>query len=256
MKNLSIMLFLSLALFGCATKDTKNTAETASEKPQNLEGKNLPKPSEQKVSPNGERIVSPVEVKFDQKTMPAGWEKIGSEAANSEDFDAGEGVLKLKIPSGTDLYGAKQNAPRLLKAISGDFEIETKLKFDPKNSYQGAGILVWNDDKNYLRFERGFGGVDGGESGVRLDKSVDGVYSSISGTENSPTETPEIELKLIRKGQEFTAFMRENIDGEWKEVGIFTSNYPETVKVGIVGVSTADEIIAEFKYIRIMPIGK
>lgn len=263
MKKIILLLAFSMILGGCAaeksaTIEPNTNTKTSEAKNETNSLSETDKSSETAKKPplSGEKIEKPLEVKFESSGLPSGWEKVDTNNETPADFDTKDGVLKLKIPGGTDLFGSQQNAPRLLKPISGDFEIETKVKFNPKVAYQGAGILIWNDEKNYLRLERGFGGTDGGESGVRFDKSVNGDYSAISGTEQNATESGEVELKLVRKGKQFTAFVRENIDGEWKEIGNFSSDYPETIQAGIIGVSTADDITAEFAYIRMMPIGK
>lgn len=259
MRKIILVLTFSTLFFGCATETPKNSESNAAAKNNagNAEPNfNANKSGESATQPilKGEKIEKPLEVKFGSSGLPADWQKVDTNKEKPAEFDTSGGVLKLKIPGGTDLFGANQNAPRLLKPVSGDFEIETKVKFVPKSDYQGAGILVFNTEKNFLRLERGFGGVDGGGSGVRFDKSVNGDYSAVSGTEENLTESGEVELKLIRNGKEFIALMRENIDGEWKEVGAFESDYPETVQVGIIGISTTDDITAEFAYIRIMPI--
>ncbi|MEM7373824.1 MAG: LamG-like jellyroll fold domain-containing protein [Bacteroidota bacterium] len=49
---------------------------------------------------------------------------------------------------GSDLYhGTNYNAPRLVQPVGGiaNWEIETKLNFDPTNLYQSAGILILRD---------------------------------------------------------------------------------------------------------------
>lgn len=260
MKKIAILSLLSILFIACGQGEKQSSeiepgkqaivstaSNSAIENPaENTAAQDLP----------DAMIKKPIEIEFEAGSLPSDWQKTELDGGSRPAFGTKDGVLKLRIPAGADLFGSNQSAPRLLRPISGDFEFETKIKFDPQSNYQGAGILVWNNDKNYLRFERGFGGVDGGESGVRFDKSVGGDYSSISGTEQNPSESKEIELKLMRKGKEFIAFMRENIDGEWKEIGFYITDYPETVKVGIIGVSTAGEITAEFEYIRIMPILK
>src|SRR5947208_110569 len=57
-----------------------------------------------------------------------------------------------------------QNAPRILQEIEGDFALEVKVSGDFKptdrstleggRSFNGAGLLLWQDEKNFLRLER------------------------------------------------------------------------------------------------------
>lgn len=258
MRKIILVFAFSIAFSGCAAETPKNAGSNTATNNENREtitntGANNSPETESPPILKGEKIEKPSEVDFKADGLPPGWQKVETSGEKPAEFDTTGGVLKLKIPGGTDLFAERQSAPRLLKPVSGDFEIETKVKFAPKSDYQGAGILIFNNEKNFLRLERGLGGVDGGMSGVRFDKSENGDYSAISGTDDNPTESGEIELKLIRKGGEFIALMRENIDSEWKEIGVFEGVYPETVQVGIIGVSTTEEITAEFAYIRIMP---
>lgn len=205
---------------------------------------------------NGEKIEKPVEIKFEPGGLPKGWQWIDADKGFPSGYETKNGTFGLKIPSGKDLFGGTMTAPQLLKAVAGDFEIETRVKFDPKNSYQGAGLLIFKDDDNYLRLERGFGGIGGGASGIRLDRRNNQGYDALATPEKFPTEAGEVELKFVRKGKNFQAFWRENEDGEWKLVGEYASDYPETVKIGLIGVNTAEEITAEFAYIKLVPIAK
>jgi len=204
----------------------------------------------------GEKIEKPIDVTFEPGGFPVDWQWIDADSQyNATKYDLKSGVLRIDLPSGKDLFGESRTAPQLLKTISGDFEIETKVKFDPKESYQGAGLLVFRNDSNYIRLERGFGGVGGGDSGIRFDKREDEVYEPIATPEKFPTEAKTVELKMRRVRNEFTGFWRET-GGEWKEVGKYSSSYPETVRVGLIACNTAREIPLEFAYIKLVPIAK
>jgi regulation of enolase protein 1 (concanavalin A-like superfamily) len=151
------------------------------------------------------------------------------------------------------MYGDNRNAPRLLKAITGDFQIETRVHFSPAEDYQGAGILIYVDGVNYIRFERAFGGVGEGGGGIRLDVRSNDKYEALATPADLPTTAPEVDLKVVRRGNRFSAYWRLDENGEWREAGEFDSQFPETLFAGIVGCNTAKEIAAEFKYIRVLP---
>ena len=263
MKKLVFMLAFSIILFGCNKgKTSENKANTTNS--QNVStGKSETNTANKsgagsQTQTTGEKIEKPIEIKFEPSGLPKGWEWIDTDNLYSAtSYDTKNGVLSVKIPSGKDLFGETRTAPQLLKAVSGDFEIETRVKFDPKQDYQGAGLLIFSDGENYLRLERSFGGVGGGMSGIRFDRrsSKEG-YEAISTPEKFPTEAKSVELKIIRKGKMFQAFWREDENGEWKQVGEYASDYPDTVKIGLIGVNTAQEITAEFAYIKLAPVGK
>ncbi len=205
---------------------------------------------------SGEKIEKPIDITFEPSGFPADWRWIDPDNKyNATKYDLKSGVLRIELPTGKDMFGETRTAPQLLKAVSGDFELETKVKFDPKDSYQGAGILVFRNDSNYLRLERGFGGVGGGNNGVRFDKREDEIYEAVATQEQFPTDAKTVELKMRRVGNEFTAFWRLPA-GVWNEVGKYNSSYPETVQVGLIACNTAQEIPLEFAYIKLAPPAK
>lgn len=256
MNKTGLILIFSLIAFGCSqpkapeNKAPQNIAPTVQNGSAGKAETNANK-TESQQSVTGEKIEKPLEINF-KDGFPKGWEWIDSDKDTK--YETKESGLSIKIPSAKDLYASATNAPRLLKAVTGNFEIETRVKFSPTENYQGAGILIYNDEKNYIRLERGFGGTGGGDSGVRLDRSEKGSYDAITTPDKFPTEAKQVDLKIVRKGKDFKAFWRENEDGEWKLVGEYSADYPETVKIGLIGVNTAAEITAEFAYIKLAPV--
>jgi hypothetical protein len=255
-----LILIVVFAFIGCIAEKKNETAKGGENSAKTVENKaeaktiSSPNTATQPVK-SGEKVEQALEVNF-KEGLPHEWEKIDPEKENPSDFNTLGGVLKLKIPSGKDLYGDNRTAPRLLKSVTGDFEIETRVKLAPKKDYQGAGILIFRNDNNYLRLERGYGGTGGGEDGIRFDKREDEIYEPIATQEKFPTSAGEVELKFRRKGKNFTAFWREANATEWEVVGEVSNNYPETVQIGLIGVNTADEITAEFTFIKILPLVK
>jgi regulation of enolase protein 1 (concanavalin A-like superfamily) len=210
----------------------------------------LPKPT----PPGAIRVDKPINVSFSTYSTdwPVGWEWIDPDEKKAPTpHDTKKRVLRLRIPTGKDLAGERRNAPRYLKAIAGDFQIETRVRFLPKENYQGAGLLIYVDDKNYIRFERAYGGFGGGSEGIRLDVREAGEYRSIVTPREIQTDAGETEMRIVRSGQVFTGFWRVADDPEWRKAGEFVSDYPEAIHAGLVACNTAEEITAEFQYIRL-----
>ncbi len=208
------------------------------------------------ITPQPVEIQKPVNVSFStySKDWPVDWQWIDrDERNNPTPYDVKSGVLRVTIPSKKDLHGDNRTAPRYLKAIKGDFQIETRVRFIPKENYQGAGLLIFQDDDNYLRFERAYGGIGGGGEGIRFDVRKGSEHKPIVSPGEIQTEAQEVDLKIVRSGRLFIAFWRENEDHEWREAGEYESDYPETVLVGVVAVNTARPVTAEFAYIRLLP---
>lgn len=205
----------------------------------------------------GEKIEREQVADFEESRLPEGWELIDNDIKKQPSpFSVGDGKLSLIIRSGKDMYADNFGAPHLVKAVSGDFQIETRVIFSPKQDYQGAGLLVFSDKENYLRLERGFGGTGGGGSGVRLDVRKADEYVALTTPEQAPTDASEVDLKMVRIGQTFIAYWRLNDESEWKEIGEYKSDYPDSVKVGLIGVNTGDEITARFDHIKLQPAPK
>ncbi len=262
----TIFLLVAAALFiGCSNQNksenkTANTAKSENSAAINANVSNNSNNAANSVAAGqiqtGEKVENQTEILFKPEGLPAGWRWLDSDGKfNPTKYDTKSGVLRMIVPSDKDLFGESRTAPQLLKTITGDFEIETRVKFDPQESYQGAGLLVFRNDNNYIRLERGYGGVGGGENGIRFDKREDEIYEPVATQEKFPTAATVVELKLRRAGREFTAFWRVP-GGEWKEVGNYESGYPETVQVGLIVCNTAQEIPVEFAYIRLSPVAK
>ena len=60
-------------------------------------------------------------------------------------------------------------------------------------------------------------------------------------------------MKIVRSGRVFSAYWRGGENAEWRAVGEFESDYPETVMAGLTASNTAREVTAEFAYIRLLP---
>lgn len=206
--------------------------------------------------PEAVRVEKPVNVSFSTYSTdwPVGWQWIDPDERNDPTpKDVKKGMLRVKIPSGKDLFENNLSAPRYVKPIAGDFQIETRVYFSPKEDYQGAGLLVYVDDKRYLRFERAYGGVGGGAEGIRLDVRSGDDYKAIVTPDDIPTEAIDVELRLVRMGRQISAFWRDSEESPWREAGEYTSDFPETVLAGLVACNTAREVTAEFLYIRLLP---
>ncbi|MGB7200839.1 MAG: DUF1349 domain-containing protein [Pyrinomonadaceae bacterium] len=223
------------------------------------EKKSLPQTPTPTPFPEPTKVEKQTNVSFStySKDWPVGWQWIDPDEKNvPTPHDVNKRVLSVTIPSGKDLYGENRTAPRYVKAITGDFQIETRVKFQPTENYQGAGLLIYKDDNNYMRFERAYGGIGGGGGGLRIDVRTTDEYKTVTTPNDVQTDVGEVELKIVRSGRTFIAFWREDEDSEWREAGEYESDYPDTILAGLVVCNTAREIGVEFGYIRLLPVSK
>jgi regulation of enolase protein 1 (concanavalin A-like superfamily) len=208
------------------------------------------------ITPAPIEIRQPVNVSFStySKDWPVDWQWVDpDEAIEPSPHNVKGGVLRIAIPAKKALTDTNRSAPRYLKAIKGDFEIETRVMFAPKENYQGAGLLIfWNDD-HYLKFERVYGGTGGGGEGVRLEARRGSEHVPIATPVDIQTQAPDVLLRIVRTGTTFVAFWKEDDDHEWREAGEFESDYPDVILAGVMAENTARPAVAEFAYIRLLP---
>lgn len=157
------------------------------------------------------------------------------------------------------------NAPRLLQTVSGDFTAQVKVTgdFQPGDMstgggrpFNGAGLLIWQDESNYLRLERNAYRV-----GDRLmcfpplieywaDKQYRGVNTG-SVPADEFFQGRSTWLKLQRQGDQFTASFSHDGD-EWTVAREFTAEFPDEVSVGMDALNTSnEEFTVEFEAFEI-----
>ena len=183
------------------------------------------------------------------------WDWIDPNNDAAYNFSAHAGFLRLTVPGNNDLAGSTNyDAPRLLVPRSGDFTIETLVEFNPQEYYQGAGLLVWQDEETFLRLEFGFQGMGVGPGGAKNVSFTRQEYGSLGlvGSIDMPGTMTRIELKLKRAGDQFTAWYRL-VGGIWQEIGSTELSLASTVNVGITQVTqyTSSEISADFDYFKV-----
>jgi regulation of enolase protein 1 (concanavalin A-like superfamily) len=235
----SLLVLLS---FACtSTTVTENRTAKPSRTPQPLEA---------------EAITKFANVSFStySKEWPVNWQWIDPlEDTAPVPRDVKGQVLRVSIPSGRKLDHTASNAPRYVKHITGDFQIETRVAFVPKENYQGAGLLIYVDERRFVRFERSYGGPGGGADGLTLAFGDGETIKTVASTRDIKTDAAETELKIVRSGNIFTALWRTESTAEWQKAGEITTDFPQSVMAGLVAVNTARSVTAEFQYIRLFP---
>ena len=129
-------------------------------------------------------------------------------------------------------------------APEGDFEIETKFEFTPKENYEQVFLCVWQDHNNYLRLSY----VYDGAPKVEVAKEVKGNYKSY----NLPVKKKIKFLKIKKTGEHYDFYY--SFDNKiWKKVGKGFNLKFNDIKVGISAISPVSERtpVAEFDWFNI-----
>jgi uncharacterized protein (TIGR03067 family) len=192
----------------------------------------------------------------------AGWGAVVDPIQNCK-FATIKDELAITVPSGhrnlNPLVGFKNiTAPRVLQNVQGDFDIQVQVLPFPrpkpntssngKNSYVGAGLLVWQDDSNFVRFMRGANGESG-----RLIAAVE-VYGNgrrLTSAEVDLNDEPLL-LRIERiKGRFQYRFSYDGVKWNYP-LDQLEVHFADHLQVGVAAVnSTVAEHVARFRKLEI-----
>ncbi len=101
-------------------------------------------------------IYSRLSDEFTSSTLGDSWSWV-REDPDHWSLSAVPGSLRIIAQAGS-LYADYDNSQNILltDAPAGDFRIETKVDFSPTEFLQSAGLIVYQDDNNYLHLSRAF----------------------------------------------------------------------------------------------------
>jgi len=189
---------------------------------------------------------------FTQDLIDAGWEWLNPAEDCSYKLEK-EDYLQINVPPYHDLTSVSNNlsAPRLLREISGDFIIETKVS-DGDEGKKLGGLVVWKDESCFAR-------IDVASSGVWYEGCV--YYQwNMDSKEGYPGVHPfkadEVWLRLERKGDRFTGYVSK--DGEsWYLCGWADISMEDPIKVGLHALCPSSPATStRFEYFKIYRIKK
>ena len=144
------------------------------------------------------------------------------------------------------MWSLNLSAPRLVKDISGDFIIETKI-FNGSRGKKSGGLLLWKDEDNFIRFEMP-SNIFTLEGTVYFGAKKAGRFIH-PGTH--PFDAEPAWLRLERNGDRFTGYVSS--DGErWYRCGWADISMEDPIKAGIHALCPLAPVTStRFEYLRI-----
>jgi regulation of enolase protein 1 (concanavalin A-like superfamily) len=144
------------------------------------------------------------------------------------------------------------NSNRLVQpAPRGDWEIRTRVLFEPQENFQIAGLYVYGDETNWLKLGRAFCGA---APPTCADNAIyfDAVEGGVPVGGNCALTTPilgEAYLRIVREGANFTGYVSTDGTG-WSTVCTHTVAFaPAAVGLTASNQGTpATEIPADFDF--------
>lgn len=246
MKKMIIFLLLSvLILTSCSTQVTPTPVPTDTPTPLPVPTKTIAPTSTVTPSP------TPIPILFRddfEGTLEANWQWVKE---NKKMWSLTNKPGSLEITAGS---GGVASRNLLIRPIpEGNFELETKLTFEPTTNYQIAGLIIYYNGANYVMFGRAYCATclsDG--DGFYLDMNESGKLVGENFASPGPG-TDHVYLRLRREINVYTSFTSE--DGiQWTQHGSHTSDF-EPKYVGLAaGQSTRGTIPAQFDYFTIYEV--
>jgi adenylate cyclase len=146
-----------------------------------------------------------------------------------------ENGLQIHAANGRDLWGLNVSAPRLLRAVCGDFAVQAVCHPASVEKPAIGGLLLWKDRRNFLRLDRGTRGRDE----ISFQACL-GNKDVILGRGHLPAE--RVLLRLERLASRVNALC--SADGrEWFTVGHVEFPVEDPLDVGVHAIGSIDRTI-------------
>jgi len=240
-----IALTSTLFILGCAR----------SAQPPATQATTIP-PTEQIVQPSTEifptatqAIVDPNYFRDDFETnLGSGWQWL-REVPRNWSLTAVPGALQINVDGG-EVSDETMTNLLLRAAPAGNFQIETKVTFNPKADFQFAGLIIYESPLNLIQAGRAFCDLPDvcvGE-GLYVDYYNNGSF--VTPNFAAAYLESEVYLRLIRQGDTYT-FQSSSDGSEWILRGgtISTMN---PLQIGLAaGQNTTGLIPALFDYFEV-----
>ncbi|MFP5111550.1 PA14 domain-containing protein [Bacillaceae bacterium C204] len=186
---------------------------------------------------------------FDSTTLSDSWAVFREDAAKWS-LTENPGHLTITTQAG-DSY-QKINTIKnvfLQEAPSGDFEITTKLNAAVRNNNEQAGLYIWQDEDNYIRFGHVW------DNGLKLEtaKEEAGKYSKPQNMAGHPGEDT-VYLKIKKTGNVYSTFFWSK--GKWEKAADPVTSTINVHNVGLYGTSTGSgrNVKASFDYFTLQSL--
>ncbi|WP_165986067.1 alpha-L-arabinofuranosidase C-terminal domain-containing protein [Streptomyces sp. YIM 98790] len=165
----------------------------------------------------------------------AEWEIVNDDPSA---WSLGDGELRITGQTG-DTYQDVNSARNvfLVDIPAGDFTAEVTVRAEVARTYQGAGLIAWQDMDNYVRSGLTYVGSLA-PSGIAIENDIEtaGVFRAERFTDR-PESSGET-LQLQRTGNVITTRYQDD-SGAWVDASSVTAAFP-TTQVGIYALGALD----------------
>lgn len=156
------------------------------------------------------------------------------------------GWFKLKALNSKNMSGDTATAPIILSQenmAASDYDVYTTVRFDPSlpsANGQQTGIIIYQDDNNYI--EAGIG-YNGGDKAIFKIESDNEPVSF----EEDMTTTTYVDLRVNKSGDNFKFFYKDHSTSDWIEHGTIINKNLGVEKVGFISYAdTAADLVVYY----------
>ena len=161
-------------------------------------------------------------------------------------------------PHGLDAEIGRMNSPRIVRSLSGNFSVSTVVAGDlplPElpSAYVSGGLLLMQDEHNYVRLERASFIRDGNKSFyTNFEQRVDAKRTRMGLFADFALQADRaVELRMEVQDRTVRGLVR-HVGDEWHEIGTAKLNPAATLLAGVSGVkSIPDEVKITFSRFHI-----
>lgn len=139
------------------------------------------------------------------------------------------------------------NAPRVWRDVEGDFVAQVRVFADWKpyqpDTNNGAGLVVWDSEANFLRWERHVFMRDGRPTCSTAPMCIANHKKTSTAVLNDPNEFYPCRstwLRIERKGSNITSALSHN-GRDWIDTGTLTTTFPSRLKVGVFAFNASSK---------------
>ncbi|NUT47713.1 MAG: DUF1349 domain-containing protein [Saccharothrix sp.] len=190
---------------------------------------------------------------FDGAALGPGWTVVGPAP---EALRVADGRLRLTSQTG-DTYQGTNTAKNvvMMDVPDADFTVVTRFSGAVAKTYQGAGLIAWQDMDNYVRSGLTFvGSLSPSGRAIENDVETRATFTANKFTDR-PDSTGET-LRMQRTGNTVATSYWDDTRQVWVDAGTVTVTFPIT-RVGLYALAAADGTTheAEFDYFALSSAG-
>lgn len=196
----------------------------------------IPNSNESSFIQSSDTEIIPFTASQDTNSLAADWKWVsGSSESSNYRFENDNELILIAGPS-TNLWDSNITAPYIEKELSGNFQVQVKIDFDPTEKYQvaGFGLRSSDDPSDWVRIARYSSG--GTNQFIDIGQTTNGRSESFS---RIPYAKTTVYLRIKRVEEALTFSISEN-DTNWFDLNTdYIFSLPEKVQLFLFVYSTS-----------------